>query len=133
MLHTPTDRKESTHSVDAAPPGGRDARRMAGVDAKRETVVLGDKTLRSKRMEDELRDRLRIVKQSQRAPRTAMAAEKVGRDAFWLTSGVKIGLALLVVLSAMGGIYYRFAVLARLDDSALENIVTGSDGDAQQI
>lgn len=72
--------------------------------------------LRFKRVEDQLRDRLRIIEQSQPMLRTAMVVtEKINRDAFWLTSGVKIGLALLLVLAAMAGIYYRFYQRASSD------------------
>ncbi|HEV2380550.1 MAG TPA: trypsin-like peptidase domain-containing protein [Terriglobia bacterium] len=72
--------------------------------------------LRFKRVEDELRDRLRIVEQSQPVSRTArVVTEKISRDAVWLTRGVKIGLALLVVLAALACIYYRFYQRASSD------------------
>ena len=72
--------------------------------------------LRFKRVEDELRDRLRIVEQSQPVSRTAaVVTENISRDALWLTRGVKIGLALLVVLAAMACIYCRFYLRASSD------------------
>jgi hypothetical protein len=86
---------------------------MAGTDARGETIASRDRTLllRFKRVEDELRDRLRIVERSQQASGTAMAVtEKISRDAFWLSRAVKTGLlALAMVVAAMGGIYYRFS------------------------
>jgi S1-C subfamily serine protease len=113
ILRTPTDEEESTDSLHATPPGGPEPGCMADTDAGSETIVVRDGTLllRSKRVEDELRDRLRIVELSQQALRRAMAVtEKITRDAFWLSRAVKIGLlALAVVVAAMGVIYYRFS------------------------
>jgi len=72
--------------------------------------------LRFKRVEDELSDRLRIIEQSQPMSRTAVVVtENISRDALWLTRGVKIGLALLVVLAALACIYYRFYQRASSD------------------
>jgi S1-C subfamily serine protease/CheY-like chemotaxis protein len=67
--------------------------------------------LRLKRIEDELRDRLRIIEQSQQVSRAAMAAsEKVSRNAFGLTRAVKVGLfVLLAALAATGVLYYRLS------------------------
>jgi S1-C subfamily serine protease len=110
ILRMPTDQEEST---DATPHGGPEPGRVPGTDARGETIALRDKTLllRSRRVEDELRDRLRIVEQSQKASRRAIAVtSKISRDAFWLSRALKAGLlALAVVVAAMGGIYYRFS------------------------
>ena len=112
IIRRSRDEEESTEPTDSTLQGVQQAGRSAGADVRCEAIALRAKTLllRSKRVEDELRDRLRIVEQSQRASRTAMSAtEEIRPDALWLTSGVKIGLALLVVLAAVGGIYYRLS------------------------
>ena len=113
ILRTPTDQEESTDSLHATPPGGPERGCITDTNARSQTIVVPDRTLllRFKRVEDELRDRLRIVELSQQALRRAMAVtEKITRDAFWLSRAVKIGLlALAVVVAAMGVIYYRFS------------------------
>jgi S1-C subfamily serine protease len=112
-LGTQTDREQSTDLLDDAPPGGRGPTRLGAADDRDEGTTLRDWTLllRSRRVEHELRDRLRIVEQSQQASRTAMAAtEKISRDAFRLSRALKKGLLMLaVVVAAMAAMYYRFS------------------------
>lgn len=119
VLRTPTDQEASTDSVDAPLPGGPEPARMAGMEARGESIAWRDKTLllRSRRVEDELRDRLRIVEQNQQASRRAMAVTaKISRDAFWLSRALKIALLVLAVaVAAMGTIYYRFSRRASRD------------------
>ena len=102
-----------TNSVDAVPLSWEEPDGIPNTDARGETIILRDRTLffRSKRVEDELRDRLRVVEQRQRASRGALAViEKISRDAFRLSCALKTGLlALAVVVAAMAGIYYRFS------------------------
>jgi CheY-like chemotaxis protein/S1-C subfamily serine protease len=64
-----------------------------------------------KKSEDELRDRLRIVEQSEQASRTAMVVtEKISREAFGLRRALNIGVLLvLMVLAAMSSFSYRFS------------------------
>jgi serine protease Do len=67
--------------------------------------------LRLKRTEDELRDRLRIVEESEQVSHAAMVVtEKASREASGLRSALKVGgVVLLVALLVMGGLYYRFS------------------------
>jgi S1-C subfamily serine protease len=113
ILGTPRNQEELTDSADGTPPAGPEPGRRPGTYARGESIAVRRMTLllRSKRVEEELRDRLRIVEQSQQASRTALAVtEKISRDAFRLSRAVKIGLlALAVVVAAMGVIYYRFS------------------------
>ena len=70
--------------------------------------------LRAKKAQDELRTRLRIAEQGQEMSRTAFetlaVTEKMTRDAFSLSRGLKVGLGVLfAAVAVMAGIYFRFS------------------------
>ena len=76
--------------------------------------------LRAKKVQDELRRRLRISEQGQEMSRAAFetlaVTEKMTRDAFSLGRGLKIGLAVLfVAVAVMAGIYLRFSRRASIE------------------
>lgn len=67
--------------------------------------------LRLKKSETELRDRLRILGQSQQASRAAVVArEEIGREKSGFRRALKAGLFMfLVAVAAAGAVYYRFS------------------------
>src|SRR5215472_2807241 len=76
--------------------------------------------LRTKRVEDDLRRRLRISEQGQEMSRVAFetlaVTEKMTRDAFTLGRGLKIGLAVLfAAVAVMAVIYFRFSHRASVE------------------